>query len=261
MRRSVHILLMIPLALAGFAMLSFDFSPAPPDGKIHKIVIDAGHGGKDPGTHGLKAKEKDVALSIALELRRILNENMPEVEVEMTRDDDTFVELYRRGAIAGEKEADFFVSIHCNANSNTHAHGTETYVLGMHRDDAKSTVLKENGSIYLEENYEENYSDYDPEQPSSIIIMDMLQEIQLQQSLMLAENVENQFKEKVQRHSRGVKQAGYVVLWKAPTPSILIETGFLTNADEEKFLNSEQGQVYLASAIYRAIKQYNADIE
>ena len=261
MKKSIHILLGLPLVFAGMAMLSFDLSPTPPDGKIHKIVIDAGHGGKDPGCHGVKAKEKTVALNISLELRRILQENLQEVEVILTRDDDTFVELYRRGAIAGEEEADFFVSIHCNANSNKHAYGTETYVLGMHRDDAKSTVLKENGSIYLEENYEENYSGFDPESPSSIIIMDMLQEIQLQQSVMLAENVELEFKDKVKRHSRGVKQAGYVVLWKAPTPSILIETGFLTNSDEEKFLNSEQGQVYMASAIYRAIKQYNLDIE
>ncbi|HHG85567.1 MAG TPA: N-acetylmuramoyl-L-alanine amidase [Bacteroidetes bacterium] len=250
------------LFILGLVGTSFHH-PATPfnDGKIRTIVIDAGHGGKDPGAIGSKSKEKNITLAIALELRRIINDNMPDMKVIMTRDNDSFIELHNRAQEVAKTEADFFVSIHCNANRNKAASGSETYVLGAHKANANlDVVMRENGVILLEDNYKEVYEGFDPNSIPAYIFFQYLTNIHLEQSWKMATKVQKQFAERVGRTDRGVKQAGYLVLWRASKPSILIETGFISNKEEEAFLTSENGQTYLASAIYRAIKEYNAEM-
>lgn len=230
--------------------------------KITTIVIDAGHGGHDPGCSGRFSKEKNVALDIALKLGRYIEENMPEINVIYTRKTDVFVELYERARIANEANADLFISIHCNANENKSAYGTETITMGLHKSKVNlETAQRENGVILLEDNYEQNYDGFDPNSPEAYIVFSMFQNAFLDRSIDLASKVEQQFRDRVNRKSRGVKQAGLLVLFKTTMPSILVETGFLTNPTEEKFLNSKEGQSYIASAIYRAFKDYKNGIE
>ncbi len=251
------------LALIGLLTASFHTQPKPfADGKIRTLVIDAGHGGKDPGCHGKLAKEKDVTLNIAKKVRDLLKEHHPEIKVVMTRDDDTFVELDARAATCGKVNADFFVSIHCNANESATPYGTETYIMGLHKDEANFEVVKrENKVILMEDDYEVKYDGFDPESILSYIFFQNLADDYLLQSSQLAANVEKEFKTKANRHSRGVKQAGYLVLWKAARPAILIETGFLSNVEEEKFLATDEGQDLIASGIYRAIRDYNNNMD
>ncbi|MEM0998363.1 MAG: N-acetylmuramoyl-L-alanine amidase [Bacteroidota bacterium] len=250
------------LLILAWSVSSFHHPTLPfNDGQIRTIVIDAGHGGKDPGALGSKVKEKEVTLAIALKLKKILNENMPQVKVKMTRDDDTFVELHNRAKEVSNHEADFFVSIHCNANRNKKAHGSETYVLGAHKSDANmDVVMRENGVILMEDNHEEIYEGFDPNSVPAYIFFQYLTNVHLEQSWKLASKVQSQFKDRVGRIDRGVKQAGYLVLWRASKPAILIETGFISNDQEQAFLTSENGQTYMASAIYRAIKDYNFEM-
>lgn len=253
----------IALVICGLAAASFH-TPAKKfaDGKIKTLVLDAGHGGKDPGCHGKEAKEKDVTLSIVTKLNNILKEKNPEIKVVLTRDDDTFVELHNRAGTCSPVNADFFISVHCNANESSVPYGTETYIMGLHKTEANlDVVMRENKAILLEDDHVVKYDGFDPENVLSYIFFSNLADDYLVQSSQLASNVEKQFKDRVGRHSRGVKQAGYLVLWKAARPAILIETGFLTNAEEEKFLNSETGQDYIASAIYRSIRDYNDSME
>lgn len=230
--------------------------------QLRKVVIDAGHGGKDPGTHGAYSNEKDIALSIALELGRIINENLPDVEVIYTRDDDTFVELEERANIANVQNADMFISIHCNAAGNPDVHGTETFIMGLHKNNQNLQVAqRENSVILMEENYEEKYEGFDPNSPESYIVFSLMQNAYLQNSLRLADKVEHQFEKRVGRSSRGVKQAGFVVLWRTAMPSILVETGFISNEAEERYLNDDLGRVYMASGIYRAFRDYKQELE
>ncbi|PLW98232.1 MAG: N-acetylmuramoyl-L-alanine amidase [Marinilabiliales bacterium] len=225
--------------------------------KVRTVVIDAGHGGKDPGAVSGGVLEKDIALSIALKTGAYIQENLPDVKVIYTRKDDNFVELHRRAGIANEAQADLFISIHCNANRSSKPYGTETYVMGLHKSQANLEVAKkENAAILLEEDYESEYEGYDPNLPENTIIFSLFQNAHLNQSLVMASMVEDQFRERVKRHDRGVKQAGFLVLYRTTMPGVLIETGFLTNPAERKFLNTEQGQAYIASAIYRAFKNY-----
>ena len=225
--------------------------------KVRTVVIDAGHGGKDPGAVSGGVLEKDIALSIALKTGAYIQENLPDVKVIYTRKDDNFVELHRRAGIANEAQADLFISIHCNANQSSKPYGTETYVMGLHKSQANLEVAKkENAAILLEEDYESEYEGYDPNIPENTIIFSLFQNAHLNQSLVMASMVEDQFRERVKRHDRGVKQAGFLVLYRTTMPGVLIETGFLTNPAERKFLNTEQGQAYIASAIYRAFKNY-----
>lgn len=250
----VWILLGVLLISSSFHRPQLDFN----DGQIRRLVIDAGHGGKDPGALGTKSKEKEVTLGIAQELKRILNEHAPEIEVVMTRDSDKFIELHERADHVADHNADFFISIHCNSNRNKSAYGSETYVLGTHRaEDNMEVVMRENSVILQEDNHEEEYDGFDPKSDASYIFFNYLADVHLEQSDKLASLVQDQFATRVGRKNRGVKQAGYLVLWKASKPAILIETGFISNKDEEKFLTSEQGKVYMASAIYRAIRDYN----
>ena len=230
--------------------------------KINKIVLDAGHGGRDPGTSGKHTKEKDIALDIVLELGKIINKYMPDVKVIYTRKDDSFPELYGRADLANEEGADLFISVHANWVANPKVRGTETYVMGLHKtDDNLQVAMRENSVIELEENAEENYDGFDPNSPESYILFSLAQNAYLNNSLLLAQKVEDQFRERAGRRSRGVKSAGFIVLWRTSMPSILVETGYLSNEREEQELNDDLVQTYIASGIYRAFRDYKDQIE
>lgn len=240
-------------------------SQTPTGYEVKRVVIDAGHGGKDPGAIGTgrhKKTESDIALEVSLKLREYILKYYKNVEVIMTRETDNFVELRERTKIANEANGDLFISIHCNTNGNKSAYGTETYVIGMHKTKGNLEVAKrENQVIYLEENYSVNYAGFDPSSPASYVALSMMQSNYLDQSIMFADNVQRQFETRVGRRNRGVKQAGYWVISYTMMPSVLIELGFISNNAEEDYLNTEKGQVYMASAIYRAFKQYKTDME
>lgn len=229
---------------------------------LKTVVIDAGHGGRDPGTSGRKAKEKDIALAIALKLGTYIEEKIPDVKVIYTRTKDVLIPLNERADIANKNKADLFISIHLNGNPNARAYGTETYTMGLHKTDGNLEVAKvENSAILFEEDYSTKYEGFDPTSAESYIIFSFLQNKYLEQSLNYASFVETEFKTRALRKSRGVKQAGFLVLWKTTMPSVLIEAGFLTNPQEEKYLMSAAGQDYIASAIFRAFKNYKETIE
>jgi N-acetylmuramoyl-L-alanine amidase len=235
---------------------------APTKYKVKTVVIDAGHGGKDPGTHGKKKNERDITLAIALQLGKIINEFQPDVKVLYTRKTDVFIPLDERAAIANRNNADLFISIHCNANNNKAIHGTETYCMGAHTNAANLEVAKrENSAVLLEKDYLRKYEGFNPNSPLAHIFFSNMQSAYITNSLRFASHVEAQFKNRVGRHSRGVKQAGFIVIYKTAMPSALIETGYLSNAKEEEYLSSAQGQVYLASAIYRAFREYKEEME
>jgi len=229
--------------------------------KIYTVVLDAGHGGHDPGKVGYKKyKEKDVALKITLAIGEFLSENKG-INVIYTRKTDVFIDLYKRGNIANKANADLLVSIHCNAHSSQ-AYGAETWVLGLHANKQNFEVAKaENAVILLEDNYKENYKGFDPNSPESMIGLTLMQEEYLDQSLQLASIIQNNFTNKLKRKSRGVKQAGFVVLFQSYMPSILIETGFLTNKTEANYLNSKNGQSKFAQTIADGIETYLKQLE
>lgn len=230
--------------------------------RVRTVVIDAGHGGKDPGTHGKKNNERDITLPIALELGKLIEEYQPEVKVIFTRKTDVFIPLDERAAIANRNNADLFISIHCNAISKAAMHGTETYCMGAHVNKGNLDVAKrENSTILMEKDYLQKYDGFNPKSPLAHIFFSNMQSAYITNSLRFASHVEEQFAGRGGRTSRGVKQAGFIVLWKTAMPSALIETGYLTNTEEEKYLASEKGQVYLASAIYRAFRDYKAEME
>lgn len=249
-----------------FFLLLFPFSMVDGQGadasKFKTVVIDAGHGGKDSGALGKIAMEKDIVLSIALKVGAYLKEYMPGVNVIYTRTEDVFVPLDERAEIANKAKADLFVSIHGNSISNPKIYGAETFVLGLHRSEENLEVAKkENSVIILEEDYSTKYEGFDPTQPESYIIFELMQNVYLDQSILAASLVQNQFESRVGRHNRGVKQAGFLVLRKTAMPGILVEVGFLSNAKEEKYLMSEDGQSYIASGIFRAIRDYRDKFE
>ena len=224
------------------------------------VVLDAGHGGKDPGRPAKNFSEKDIALNIVLKLGNKLK-GIDDVKVVYTRDKDVFVDLKERGRIANDADADLFVSIHCNAFNND-ASGTETYVLGLHANKQNFEVAKhENSVIFLEENYQEKYEGFDPNSPEAVIGMTLMQEEFLDQSLFLASNIQTNFRDQLKRKDRGVKQAGFVVLHQTYMPSVLIETGFITNSKEGAFLNSKSGQDKVSGAIFNAIKSYKKNLD
>jgi len=253
--------LFLMVVIPGVIALGFGTSTRPPAEEFNVLVIDAGHGGKDPGCHGLVAKEKNITLSIALEVDSLLKKEFKDLKVILTRKTDVFVELHERARISSKNKADFFISIHCNANNNKTIYGSETYAMGLHKEDENMSIMvAENSVILLEENYEEQYEGFDPSSPDSYIMFTLLQNAYLKQSLNLARKIESEFK-KTDRTSRGVKQAGFLVLWKAGTPALLVETGFLSNKIEEKYLHSEKGQKSIAQAIVRAIKIYAIELQ
>lgn len=230
-------------------------------GKLHTVVIDAGHGGDDVGCLGSNSHEKDIALAISLKLGKYLEEKFENLNVIYTRKTDVFVELGERASIANRAKADLFICIHANSASSS-AFGTETFVMGNAKTDANmKAAQRENAAILLEDNYKEKYENFDPNSPESYIAMTLMQSAYQNHSIGFAEKVQQQFRERVGRKDRGVKMAPFLVLHQTTMPSVLIETGFLTNPAEEKFLMSELGQDYMASAIYRAFKEYKNELE
>ena len=239
------------------------------DFRVRKIVIDAGHGGKDPGTSGSYSREKDVALNIAKKFGGYVEELIPDVEVIYTRNSDHFVELVERSNIANKNGADLFVSIHCNSlprstskDRKESIFGTETYVMGLKYTARNLEVaMRENSVIEMEENYEETYGNLDPNSPENRIIYSLYQAAFQENSLKLATRVEEQFAGRAGRRSRGVKQSILWVLNATAMPSILIETGYLSNSKEERELNDPQQQDYIASGIFRAFRDYKEEID
>lgn len=231
--------------------------------QVRKIVLDAGHGGKDAGNTGTKRypiSEKDITLKVTMKLGELINEYLSDVEVIYTRDDDSYPTLYERSELANKEQADLFISIHCDAFTKPRAVGSSTFVMGLHKSkESLRIAMKENSSIYLEENYQDKYMD--PNDPDTYVIMALKQNVHLDNSLLFSSLVQDQFTNRVGRVNRGVKQAGFWVISHNTMPSVLIELGFLTNPDEEDFLNSDKGQDYMASAIFRAIRDYKVKIE
>ena len=230
--------------------------------KIQTIVIDPGHGGKDTGALGKVSKEKTLNLAVALKFGNYIKENMPDVKVVYTREKDKFVELSERAAIANRNDADVFISIHCNSTGTPNsAYGAETFVMGESKNEKNLAVAKkENAAILLEDNTDA-YDNFDPNSTEAYILFSLSQSLYQSQSLDLADKVQKQFTKKAGRHDRGVQQAGFLVLWKTSMPSILVELGFINNAKEEQFLNSEKGQTQLALALYRAFEEYKREFE
>lgn len=262
-----HHLLPFATAFLLFAMTSFAQAQTPgrDPNRIRTVVLDAGHGGKDPGNLGTgryKITEKHISLNVAKLIGKYITEAFPDVKVIYTRDDDTFVELKERCNIANKAKADVFISVHCNANDSKAPHGCETYVMGLHKTEANMRVAqKENAAILLEEGHQLKYDGYDPKDPESIIALSLRQNTHLDLSLLLSSLIQKQFKERVGRPDRGVKQAGFLVISYNTMPSVLVELGFLTNPEEEDYLQKAEGQDYMASAIYRAFKEYKATVE
>lgn len=228
--------------------------------KKFKVVLDAGHGGHDSGNRGNGYYEKNIALDIVLALGAEL-EKQNDVEVIYTRKKDVFLELWERADIANRANADLFISVHCNSHSSQ-AKGTETFVLGIDGNEKNMTIAKkENSVILLEENYEQRYAGFDPNKPETTIGLELMQEEYLDQSISLASFVEKEFTSNVKRSSRGVKQALFWVLHRSVMPSVLIETGFLTNDEEGRFLNSKAGRTKMAQAISAAVTNYKKNIQ
>jgi len=245
-------------------IFAFHYGYAQKGSKIRTVVIDAGHGGKDPGALGKYSKEKDIALAVALKTGGYIKDNFPSVKVIYTRSTDKFIPLHKRGEIANKSNADLFISIHCNANNSSKIYGTETYVLGVEEDRTNRNMqvaMKENAAILLEEDAAAKYDNFDPNSPESLIRLTLFQGDKLDKSLVVAEKIQRQFSERVGRKDRSVQQAGFLVLWKTSMPSVLVELGYLSNLTEEKFLRSKDGQVFMASAIYRAFKEYKREFE
>ena len=227
------------------------------------VVIDAGHGGKDSGNTGVKGSgylEKKIALIISLEIGKILSKEI-DIKVIYTRTKDEYVSLNKRAQIANNADADLFISIHCDAFTSSKAYGAGTFVLGLHENDRNFRIAqKENSVIFMEDDYEKKYDGFDPNNPESVISLLLMQEEYLEQSILAATSIQNNFVTSLNRKDRTVKQAGFLVLRNTYMPSVLIETGFLTNRTEGAFLNSRRGQQSISKAISKAIIVYKNQI-
>jgi N-acetylmuramoyl-L-alanine amidase len=224
--------------------------------KTFVVVLDAGHGGHDTGNRGSGYLEKKIALNIVLKIGKQL-EKIPGLKVIYTRKTDVFVELIQRANIANKADADLFISVHCDAFTSSKAFGAGTFVLGLHANDRNFQVAKkENAVIFLEDDYEQNYDGFDPNDPESVISLILMQETYLDQSIEAASTIQKSFVNNLRRKDRTVKQAGFVVLKYTYMPSVLVETGFLTNSKEGAYLNSTKGQSNMADAIAKAIVNY-----
>ena len=248
-------LFFIPLAILFFLLCSYDKSDSDTQTDQFIVVLDAGHGGHDPGNLGNGYMEKNIALNIVLNVGRKLESN-PDIKVIYTRKDDSFVDLFVRGEIANKANADLFVSVHCDSHTSD-ANGAGTFVLGLHANQQNFEIAKkENSVIYLEDNYESRYADYDINSPESIIGLTIMQEEFLDQSVMLGKMMQDNFSNNLSRNDRKVKQAGFIVLHQTFMPSVLIETGFLTTKSEGLYLSSKKGQEEMGNAIASAIINY-----
>jgi N-acetylmuramoyl-L-alanine amidase len=231
--------------------------------RFKTVVIDAGHGGKDPGARGYYSFEKNVALAIAKKVRLLLEEDMPEINVIMTRTTDRFVELKRRSEIANENKANLFISIHCNSTPEESSHterGVLFLVYGFHRKQEQMEALRENSSIYIEKDYQKNYAGYIGKDPTALIVLNAFMQKYRKQSILFGELLNKEFVNNDGRKSRGVKEQGVLVLAHSAMPAVLIETGYINNPHEEKYLNSKAGQDEIAHSIIRAIKNYRKKI-
>jgi N-acetylmuramoyl-L-alanine amidase len=295
MQKKCKFLLKLLFVQTAFALLfcSFNLHKDDPKHKVKIIVIDPGHGGKDPGCNGVTHKEKDVALAVALKLEKYITENIKDVKVILTRRTDVFVELEDRARIANDNNADLFISIHCNAagkpvmvkdkktgkmrpktfknskgktivveTANPEPFGSETYVMGLKNEEGKMKVAqRENSAILLEDNYETKYQGFDPNSEESYIIMSNYTSGYVIQSAGLALKIQEQYFKKAGRVDKGVHRQSIWVLWRTSMPSVLTEIGYLTNPQEEKFLASEKGQSYLAACLFRAFRKYKDEQE
>lgn len=231
-------------------------------GRVRCVCIDAGHGGKDPGCVGAKSYEKNITLKVALEVGKLIQEKMPDVKVVYTRQKDVFVELGDRGKYANDQKADLFISIHVNAVKERTVRGIETYILGLHKTEANLKVaMRENSVIRYEDDYTVKYSGFDPSNAESYIIFSMMQNLYLGKSLEFAGLVQEELVKSTAKKDRSVQQAGYLVLKDVAMPAILVELGFLSNAEEEQFLNSSSGQAKMARSIVDAFTKYKAHVE
>jgi len=234
--------------------------------KFKTIVIDAGHGGKDPGAHGSFSLEKNVALAIAKKVQHAIKRDMEGINVIMTRGSDRFIELNRRSEIANSNHANLFISIHCNSTPEGVAEsakekGVLLLVYGFHRKQEQMEALRENASIYIEKDYKKNYAGYSEKDPTGFIILNAFMQKYRHQSILFGEILNKQFVNNDGRRSRGVKEQGVLVLAHSAMPAVLVETGYINNAKEEKYLNSEEGQNEIAASIVRAIKIYRKEIK
>jgi len=256
--------------------------------KIKTIVIDAGHGGRDGNTHGSFSKEKDITLAVALKLGKAIEKEIEGVKVVYTRTDDSFIELYERIGIANRNKADLFISLHCNSmphtsrrvvsryvrnkrgrrvpvyktisSQNTSVSGVETFVSGYGRLDEQDVAMRENASMLLEENYQENYDGFDPKDPESYIIFSLMKNQYRDLSIKLATFIQNEYI-KAGRLDRGVKEQSLAVLARAGMPAVLTEMGFISNPEEEHYMNSAEGQAEIVENLVNAIKNYKKQIE
>lgn len=221
------------------------------------VVLDAGHGGDDPGAIGRIAREKDLNLKAVLQLGEMIKEAYPEVDVIYTRKTDVFIPLRTRADIANKNKADLFISIHSNASDNRNAMGAETFMLGTERmEDNLDIAMRENAVIKLEADYQSSYEGFDPNSVDSYIMFDLLQSDYMNQSLQFATLVQKQFVDSLKRGDRGVRQAAFLVLLRAACPSVLVEMGFISNRDEERFLASDAGRLGITRSIFRAFAQF-----
>ncbi|MCD7938516.1 MAG: N-acetylmuramoyl-L-alanine amidase [Tannerellaceae bacterium] len=232
-------------------------------GKKFTVVIDPGHGGRDAGAVGSSSKEKDIVLAVSLKLGKLITDNHPDVKVVYTRSTDTFIPLNQRGTIANNNKGDLFISIHANSvGGNRSAKGTETFTLGLHRTEENlKLAMKENAAILLEDDYKQKYEGFDPSSIDSYIMFEFMQSLYVEQSINFASEIEKEFVRHARRSSRGVKQAGFIVLWQTTMPSVLIELGFISHKEEETFLKSVNGQTKMAESIYNAFKKYKGDYD
>lgn len=231
-------------------------------GQLKCICIDPGHGGKDPGACGVKSYEKNIVLSIALKLGKMIREKYPEIKVVFTREKDVFIDLDKRGKIANDHKADLFISLHINSSTSKSPKGLETYVLGLHRSKENLEVaMKENSVIKYEKDYSIKYAGFDPHRAESYIIFSLMQNLYLEKSLSLAAFVQDAMVNQTGRIDRGVRQAGYLVLKDAAMPAILIEAGFISNPEEERYLATAAAQQKIAVSILQAIGKYKGSVE
>jgi N-acetylmuramoyl-L-alanine amidase len=285
--------LLLAQVLVVLCFSSFNTHKDDPKRKVRTIVIDPGHGGKDPGCNGVSCKEKEVSLAVALKLGKLIEEHIKDVKVIFTRKTDVFVELEDRARIANDNNADLFISIHCNAagkpvmikdkktgkmrpktfknskgktivveTANPEPFGSETYVMGLKNEEGKMKVAqRENSAMLLEDNYETKYQGFDPNSEESYIIMSNYTSSYVIQSASLALKIQDQYLNKAGRVDKGVHRQSIWVLWRTSMPSILTEIGYLTNPQEEKFLGSEKGQTYIAACLFRAFRKYKDEQE
>ncbi|KGE13657.1 N-acetylmuramoyl-L-alanine amidase family protein [Sphingobacterium deserti] len=252
--------------------------PQAPGQKLRTIVLDAGHGGHDAGARGRQSNEKDIALSVALKLGKKIEDELPGVQVVFTRKTDVFIPLYERPAVANKNKADLFISIHCNSADSDRrvknsrgryvtttvrkpsVRGTETFVCGFNRLGSQDVAIRENASILLEENYKENYGGFDPKDPSSMIVFQLMKNQYRRESIKLASNMQDEFV-RSSRVNRGVQELSLAVLATAGMPSVLTEIGFISSPDEEAYMLSSNGQSEIVANLFNAIKTYKTATE